>query len=543
MSRVSLPSASLLPAAVCCLGLLLGACGHRETGVERGIREQVLHRGLGSDVAELDPHLITGLAEINVVSALFEGLVAEDPRDLHPVPGVAERWDVSPDNRVYTFHLRPTARWSNNAQVTASDFVASFRRVLTRGLAADYATLLYVVANAEAYHKGRLTDFAQVGFAAPDERTLRITLTNPVPYFLSLLTHPAWFPVYPPALEGAGPPDRRGSRWTRPETIVGNGPFVLKEWRPNQVLIVSKSPTYWDAAAVRLQAIHFHPIDSVDTEERAFRAGQLHLTEALPVGKVDSYRRHEPTVLRIEPFLGTYFYRLNVTQPFLNDKKVRRALLLAIDRQVIVEKITRGGQQPATSFVPPAFAGYAPPGDARRDVAAARQLLAEAGYPGGQGLPAFDILFNTSENHRLIAEAVQEMWRRELGVKIRLVNMEQKTVLETRRALDYQILRSVWSADYLDPTSFLGVFASDSGNNHTGWADARYDALLQEAALTADPAARADLLRRAESMLLDEAPLIPIYYYTTVRLVHPSVQGWYPTPLDHHPYKHIWLEN
>lgn len=522
--------------------LLLPGCWNRESNVHRGNREQILHRGLGSEVAELDPHIVTGLAEINVVSALFEGLVAEDPIDLHPVPGVAARWEAAPDRSSYVFQLRADAKWSNGEPVTAGDFIASWRRVLTPSLGADYATMLYAMLNAEAYHKGALSDFRQVGCTALDERTLRVTLEHPAPYFLSLLAQPAWFPVHLPTLEKAGPVYARGSRWTRPGNMVGNGPFVLKEWRPNQVIVVEKSPAYWDAAAVRLRAIHFYPIDSVDAEERAFRAGQLHITDALSVGKVDAYRRDRPDVLRIDPQLATYFYRLNVTRPFLNEPKVRRALAMAVDRRVIVENVTRGGQQPAHGLVPPGLAGYAPPAGIPTDFEAARSLLAEAGYPGGRGLPPFELLFNTSENHRLIAEALQEMWRRELGVEVRLVNMEQKTVLATRRTMNYQILRSNWSADYLDPSTFLKIFASDSGNNHTGWANPVYDSLLHEAARTADPAARNALFQRAEAILLEEAPIIPVFYFTHVFLLKPSVRGWHPTLLDHHPYKHVWLE-
>ncbi|HRI83104.1 MAG TPA: peptide ABC transporter substrate-binding protein, partial [Opitutaceae bacterium] len=328
-------------------------CWSRETAVERGIREQVLHRGLGADIADLDPHVITGLSEINVVSTLFEGLVAENPADLSPVPGVAERWTVAADGLTYTFRLRPDARWSNGAPVTAHDFIASWRRVLTPALGADYASMLYVIEGAEAYHKGAQPDFAAVGVTAPDARTLVIRLEHPAPHFLSLLTHPVWYPVHFPALEQAGDPARRGGAWTRPGNLVGNGPFVLREWRPGKVVIVEKSPNYWDAATVRLNAIHFHATDSVDAEERMFRSGQLHVTEALPIGKVDAYRQDRSGVLQISPFLDTYFYRLNVTRPFLNEPKVRRALALALDRTAIVEKITRGGQQPAYSFTPP----------------------------------------------------------------------------------------------------------------------------------------------------------------------------------------------
>jgi oligopeptide transport system substrate-binding protein len=535
--------AAPLKCVVVCFGLLLLAgCWSRESPVKQGNRDQVLHRSLGADIAELDPHLITGLPELNVASALFEGLVTEDPRDLHPVAGVAQKWEVSPDLLRYTFHLRPDAKWSNGKSVVALDFIAAFQRVLTPSLGADYAAMLYVVQNAEAFQKGQISDFTEVGFAAVDSHTLIITLEHPTPHFLNLLSHPAWFPIYLPALEKTGSPYLRGNPWTRPQNIVTNGPFLLKSWQPDRLVVVEKSPNYWDAANVRLQAIHFHPSSSVEGEERSFRAGQLHITEALPVSKVDTYRRDRPDVLRIDPFLDTYFYRLNVTRPVLNIREIRLALSMAVDRQAIVETITRGGQKPAYSFTPPGTAGYEPPIGISTDLAAARQLLLEAGYPKGQGLPKFELLINSSGNHRVIAEAVQEMWRRELGIKVEIMNMEQKTLLATRRTLDYQILRSDWVGDYLDPATFLEVFSSNSGNNHTGWSNREYDDLLYQASRSPDHDARYKLFQRAEAILLDAAPIIPIYYYTTVRLVHPAVKGWYPTLLDHHPYKHVWLE-
>jgi oligopeptide transport system substrate-binding protein len=527
----------LLSSVLC----LLASCQKRETDVDRGIRDQVLHRGLGSDPNLLDPHLLTGLPEINVATALFEGLVGEDPRDGHPVPAVAEKWETSPDGLVWTFHLRASARWSNGEPVTAQDFVSSIQRALSPALGADNANMLFVVARAEEWHRGDLKDFAQVGAKALDRHTLQLTLAHPAPYLLTLLSHPIWFPVYLPALEKAGGATIRESKWTAPENIVGNGPFVLKVWRRGEVIVADKSPTYWDAAAVRLNSIHFHPAEDRESEERAFRAGQLHVTEALPVSKVDSYRRNQPDVLRISPFLDTYFYRLNTTRPGLDNKLVRQALSLALDRQAIVEKITRGDQRPAHSLVPPSIAGYTPPQGLPEDLAAARELLAQAGYPEGRGLPPVEIMINSSGNHRIIAEAVQQMWQK-LGVKVELNNMEQATLFAKRRALDYIVMRAEWAADFSDAKSFLDVFRGGSSNNHTGWASLPYDALLREADRAVDPAARSAAMQRAEAILLDEMPVIPVYYFTTVRLVHPAVRGWHPLPLDRHPYKHVWLE-
>ncbi len=530
----------LLPPALCFL--FLAGCLKRESAVQSGNREQILHRGTGYEVGDLDPQLATNIAEVDISSALFEGLVAEDPVDLHPVPGVAERWEVSPDRLTYTFYLRGNARWSDGTAVTARDFVAAWRRILTPTLGAANADLLYLLQGAEAYHHGVTKDFASVGASATDARTLRVTLEHPAPYFLSLLSHPAWAPVPLAVITANGAPDDRGNSWTRPGRLTGNGPFILKSWESNKRIIVEKSPTYWDAAHVRLNAVYFYPIDSADAEERAFRTGQLHLTYVLPFGKVESYRRDAPQFLRTDPYLNTYFFRLNVRRPPFGDERVRRALALAVDREAIVSRILHGGQQTATAITPPGLPDYIPPTGATTDFAAARRLLAEAGFPNGKGLPVVELLYNNSENHRVLAEAVQEMWRRELGLEVRLVNEEFKVVLTERREGRYQILLSDWVGDYPDPATFLDLWRSDSGNNHTGWANSEYDARLFAAARTADPADRAHQLQAAEALMLNAAPVIPLYYNTHVFLLQPAVKGWYPTLLDHHPYKSVWLE-
>jgi oligopeptide transport system substrate-binding protein len=527
---------------ICLFALVLAGCLKRETAVQRGNREQILYLGIGGEAAELDPQLAVTLPEASAVSALFEGLVTEDPHDLHPVPGVAARWDVSPDGRTYTFFLRGDARWSDGHPVTARDFVFSWRRILTPSLAADNANLLYILQGAEAFHQGTERDFDQVGVRAIDAHTLRVTLEHPAPYFLSLLTHWAWDPVPKPTLAAEGPLYQRGNRWAREGHLVGNGPFRLKTWRPDHVMILEKSATYWDARTVRLQALHFFPIESVEAEERAYRAGQLHLTSALPVSRIEANRRERPQEFRADPYLATYFYRFNIRRPYLSDPRIRRALALAIDRQAIADKVLHGGGQPASAFTPPGMEGYVPPPLLATDLTEARRLLAEAGYPNGQGLPAFELLFNNSENHRVIAEAIQEMWRRGLGVQVNLFNQESKVVLSARRSGDYQILRSDWVADYADPRSFLNLWRSGSGNNYTGWSNPDYDALLFAASRAPEPAERNALWRKAETLLLHDSAIIPIYYYTHVFLIQPSVQGWYPTLLDHHPYKYVWLK-
>jgi oligopeptide transport system substrate-binding protein len=522
--------------------MLAGGCRPRETAVERGVREQVLHRGFSPDIADLDPHVAMMVSDYGVISAFFEGLVAEDPRDLHPVPGVAERWTVSADGLTYTFHLRSNARWSNGDPITAPDFLASWRRALTPSFGCDNANLMYVVRGAADFHQGRATRFSDVGFAAPDARTVVITLERPTPYFLSLLQHWVWWPVHFPTLEKAGDPYARGTRWTRPETFVGNGPFRLREWTIGQRIVGERSETYWDAASVRLRELRLYPMEDINAEERAFRGGQLHVTEAVPAAKIDAYRASPSGELRMDPALGTYFYRLNVTHPSLASAELRRALAQAVDREAIVTRILRGTQVASAAFTPGGLAGYEPPRGLEYDPDAARASLAAAGYPGGKGAPELELLFNSSENHRAIAEALQEMWRRELGLSVRLVSMEGKTVLDARRTGQFQLLRSSGVGDYADPMTFLAVWRGASGNNYTGWRSPAYEALLDQAERTPSEAERATRLREAETLLLSEAPLIPLYRYTHVYLLHPQVRGWYSNPMGRHPYKHVWLE-
>jgi len=530
---------TLCPA--CALLLLVAGCGPRETRVSFGDREQILQRGNGAEPQDIDPQTVTGVPEDHIITALFEGLVSEDPHDLHALPGVAERWDISPDALTYTFHLRPNAKWSNGDALTAQDFLRSYQRMLMPTLAAEYAYMLYVVTNAEAYNKGELKDFSQVGFKALDDYTLEVRLKGPTPYFLSLLNHYSWFPVPVAVIERCGPLDQRGNRWTRPENFVGNGPFTLAEWKINDVLAVKKSPTYWDAARVKLNGIRFYPIDSLDTEARAFEAGQLHVTYDVPLAKVDAYKQERSKFLRIDPYLGTYIYRFNTTKPPLNDRRVRRALAMTVDRVAIATQIRRAGEIPAYSFTPPDTAGYTCQARLPYDPVAARKLLAEAGYPDGKGFPKLTIMFNTLESHKAIAEAIQQMWKRDLNIAFELENQEWKVYIDSQRTLHYEIGRYAWIGDYVDPNSFLDMFVTGGGNNQTGWSNPEYDRLIAQAGQARDQRQRFEYFQQAEAILLDEAPMVPIYHYTHPFLIQPSVQGWYPNLLDEHPYKYVSL--
>ncbi len=507
---------------------------------------QVLRVGNYGEPQDLDPQVVTGVPEHRILMSLFEGLVTEDPHDLHPIPGLAESWDISPDGLTYTFHLRANLTWSNGDPITAGDFLDSYKRMLTPSFAAEYAYLLYnFVQGAAEYYQGKLTDFSKVGFKAPDTRTLVVALKSPTPYLLKIIAcHYAWDAVPTRVIAKFGSLDQKETRWTRPGNIVSSGPFMLKAWTQNQKIVVERNPYYWDAAGVKLDGIEFYPTEDQPTEERMFRAGELDTTYELPRAKVAVYREKDPTELRIDPWLGIYYYRFNVTRPPVNDKRVRKALALAIDRDSLLRNVTRGGEQPAYAVSYPGDAGYAPTAQLQGGVAEAQRLLAEAGFPGGKGFPRTEVLYNTHEMHRQIAEAIQAMWRKNLGIEVGLVNQEWKVYLDTQHDThDFQIERAGWIADYPDPNVFLEIWETKNGNNDTLWGNAEYDRLLHAALAAKDDTARYAIYQKMDAILVDECPVMPIFYYTSVYLVSNRVRGWWPTLLDDHPWKYVYLEN
>ncbi len=531
-------------ACACVLALVFATsgCGHRETPAERGIRDQILLVGAGAGLTDLDPQLATSVGEFNVCLAFFEGLTDLDPATLAPVPAVAERWETSADGLTWTFHLSPAARWSDGRPLTAPDVAVSWRRLLSPALGADYASLLYCVAGAEDFHRGRTADFAAVGIVARGDRTLELRLALPTPELPALLAIPPLFPVPVHVIERNGAADRRGNAWTKPATFVGNGPFVLTRWQYGQQVDAARSATYRDAGAVRLRGVTFQLTESMEAEERMFRAGQLHTVSALAIARIDDWRRNNSPALRTVPYFGTDFLRLNASRPPLDDPRLRRALALAVDRDQLAARVLRGTKSPAPSLIPEGVPGYTAPAGQTLAVAEARRLLAEAGFPGGKGLRPLQILYNSSDQHRVVFEAVQEMWRRELGVPVELASQEYKLAAQARRTGEYDLIRSTWTADYADPLTFLDIFTSASGNNHTRWTSAAYDRLIAGARAADNPAARSAALAEAETLLLAEAPIIPLYHYTNFYLVHPAVRGWSGNPLDRRPLKHLWLE-
>lgn len=536
----------LHPLVAAALALVLGSlptgCAKRDSAVEAGNRNQVIHLGNLTEPNDLDPQVADSQQTFNICMALFEGLAQYDPKTSQPVPAVAERWESSPDAATWTFHLRQNAKWSNGDPVTAHDFVFAFRRILSPSLAAEYASMLFALKNGQEFNAGKIKDPALIGASAVDDHTLRLTLDHPVPYLPTMVCHAAWFPLHRPTIEKFGQVAERGSAWTRPGNLVGNGYFVLAEWKPHQFVHCTKSPTYWDREKVRLNEVYFYPIESEDAEERSFRSGQLHVTETIPISKIAVYEKNHSEFYHPHVFIASYFYRFNTAKPPLNDARVRRALAMAIDRERIVRDVARGHQETAGHLTPPDTAGFTARAKVPTDIPAAQKLLAEAGFPGGAGFPHLDILYNTNEGHRSIAEAIQQMWRKNLGVDIGLFNQESKVQTVSMRSGNYTIARYAWVGDYLDPSTFLEIMTGDSGNNQTGWRNAEYDRLYAQANQTADTAQRYELYQRCEQILADECPIAPIYFYTRNNLIRPEVKGWYGNLLDLHPLKGVYLE-
>jgi oligopeptide transport system substrate-binding protein len=523
--------------------LVLASCAAGESNVESGNREGILHYGNGAEPQGLDPHIVTGVPENHIVSALFEGLTSKNPYTLEPEPGVAQRWEISDDGLVYIFHLNPEARWSNGDTVVAADFVWSWQRALSPVMGNQNAYMLFPVKNAEEYATGKLENFNEVGIRAIDAHTLRIELNAPTPFFLQLLDHYSTFPVHRPTLEKFGKGTDRFTPWTRVENLVGNGPFVLTEWKLNRRIKVQRSPTYWDRDKVRLNGVVFYPTENVATEERMFRAGQLHYTGTIPLDKIPVYKAMENSPYVNAPYLGTYYYLLNTQAAPLDDVRVRKALAKSINRRQLIDSVMHGINEPAYSITPPDTLGYFPPKLLEYDVELARQLLAEAGYPNGEGWPGLELLYNTHEAHRKIAVALQQMWKDTLNIDITLANQEWKVYLHTVDQMNFQMARRGWIGDYVDANNFLDLFLCGGGNNSTGFCDAEFDDMVQRQAPRATSREeRYAIFYAAETRLMEAVPIIPIYTYSSNHLIHPSVKGMPSNLMDSLNLKYVWLE-
>lgn len=524
--------------ATAAAAIALCACGPSRTPADIAAEKGILLIGNAADPATLDPALATGFGEFKILSGLFEGLVGANPETLEPEPAAAKSWEILDGGKKYVFHMDERAKWSDGSRVEAGDFVFAWRRALLPQIGCEYASLFAPIKNAEKIRSGEEKDVSKLGARAEGAGTLVVELERPAPHFLSMLCHSAFFPLHRKSLEKFGAQSARKSEWTRPGNMVSNGPFKLAAWSINDRVSLRRNPHYRAPERLFLNGADFFPISNINTEDRAFRTGRLHITESVSPARIGYTRKNFPQCLRSHPWLGVYYYLANSARPPLDNPLVRKALAMAIDRRAIIDGILKGGQAPALSFVPPGCGGYSLPEKSkmREDIALARRLLAEAGYPGGKGLGKIPITYNTSEQHKPIAEAVANMWRENLGVDAELYNLSWPAYLAARRSGDFAVARSSWVADFAAPESFLGVFASSSGLNHGKFSDPEYDKLLEEAAETPDKSARNAKLAEAEARLLGEAAMIPIYFYSRVYLISPRVLGWEANALDFHNF-------
>ena len=608
------------------LACLLSSCS-APSPIEKATREKTLLLVNASEPQGLDPHLVSGVLESNIIRALFEGLCLEHPsKNGVPLPGVAESWEHNEDFTVWTFHLRKNAQWSDGVPLTAEDFIFSFKRILNPRLASEYSFMLYYIQGAEDFHKTRrcktlfsnnsevpfdwdvlketlnlsgikddessgfnkrgldrltseelqelredqslftwpdklqvksrlwiieqllafgdspdsLWDRIGVAATAPDPHTLLIKLRAPMPYLTELTKHYTWYPVPRHTILEFGTIDDGYSEWTRPGNMISNGPFTLKSWWINDHIHVVKNPKYWDADKVQLNGIRYFPIANFYTEGRMFYNDQLHVTYTVASELIEYSKKHYPREYRNELYLGTYFLRCNVTRATLDNLKVRHALSLALDCESLIEHVLQGGEKPARGLVPPS-SEYESPDIIYYDPEEARRLLAEAGYPDGKGFPDIRLLTTDKESSKRIAEAIQGMWKQELNISVGIDSREWATYLDKMFEKEYDLAFSGWIGDYLDPTTFLDMWWKDGGNNRTGWFSDEYEGILREAEQQADQKKRITLLQKAETLFLNERPILRLYWNTRKYLIHPDVENWHPLLLDNHPYKFISL--
>ncbi|MBT8106845.1 MAG: peptide ABC transporter substrate-binding protein [Gammaproteobacteria bacterium] len=500
----------------------------------------VLHRGLPADPESVDPQKARSTQAGDILRDIGEGLLGYSPTG-ELVPGAAESWSISDDGLTYSFVIRDDARWSNGDPLTAGDFVFSLRRLVDPATAAFYANSIAVVANAEAIAAGELPP-DQLGVEAIDDGALVIRLARPTPYLLSLLTYPTTFPVH------AGSIATHGDDFTRPGNLVSNGAYKLDAWTPGSVLELSRNEHYWNNAATAIDEVRHHVLTQGVTELNRYRAGELHMTSTVPPDNFAQVRAEYGDQLHVAPYIGVYYYGFNLTKPpFKDNPGVREALSMAIDRDVLVEKIVGRGEAPAYSWVPPGVDNYEPRRLAFADMsqdkrnARARRLLAEAGY-GPDNPLQIELRYNTSDEHRRTALAVQAMWKDALGVETTLINEELQVLLANMREAEVtQVFRSSWIGDYNDAHTFLSIVESDNASNTPRYANDEFDAVMDQAARQVNPKWRRVHLEEAERVFLADHAVIPLYFFVSKHLVSPEVEGWGDNVLDYHYSQHLSL--
>ncbi|WP_062263658.1 ABC transporter substrate-binding protein [Endozoicomonas arenosclerae] len=485
---------------------------------------QELVRGNGAEPASIDPQKVEGVPGSSVTKDLFEGLVTQDAAG-NTIPGQAESWTVSEDNKTFTFKIRDTAKWSNGDPVTAGDFVFAFQRAVDPETASRYAWFMEIptIVNASAIVKGE-KPADSLGVKAVDDKTFQVTLEKPVPYFIKMLAHQTTFPVPQKVVE------KLGDNWTRPGNMVSNGAYKLADWRVNEKIVLERNSNYWNDKATVINKVTYLPIVSTTSELNRYKADELDMTNLIPVEHFKSLKKQIPNEVRVTPYLGTYYYTFNTKRKPFDDVRIRKALSYAINRDAISKYVKGQGEKPAYTFTPETVSGFVPPStdyskmsQAERN-AEAKRLLTEAGYGPNKPLE-FDLLYNTDEAHKKVAIAIAQMWK-PLGVKVTLVNQEWKTFLDSRNDGKFDVARAGWIGDYNEASTMLDLNTSTHGQNDSQFVNEMYDKLMSESRVVTSDEERSHLYTEAEKILADEMPVAPIYQYVTSRLVKPYVGGY-----------------
>jgi oligopeptide transport system substrate-binding protein len=495
----------------------------------------------GAEPESLDPAIITGFPEMRIVSAMFDGLTRLNAKTAAAEPSLAERWEISPEETTYIFHIRSNAVWSTGEPITADDFVYSWIRTLDPATASDYAGQLFCLKNAEDFNAGKIKDPNLVGVHAVDAHTLRVELNHPTAFFLDVCALQLAAAVPRWTIE------KYGDRWLMARPLPSSGAYELVDWRLNDKVRLKKNPRYWDAAKTQLELVDILPVGLPNTALSLYETGAADVIwdkDLLPTEQFDAIKQRPDS--HTFTYLGTYFFRFNVTRKPFNDVRVRRALAMAIDRERLTRRVTKAGEVPTDHLTPDGTANYHAPHGLGYDPEEARKLLAEAGFPGGKNFPRFQYMFNAAAGgaakiHQMIAVEMQQMWRENLGIEVDLQPVEVKVLYANQSALDYDVCRSSWVGDYNDANTFLSMFTSTDGNNRTGWKNAHYDELIQAANVQIDKKKREELFQQAEKILVaDEVPIVPLYFYSGFNLFNPKkVEGIYPNILDVHPLNAI----
>jgi ABC-type oligopeptide transport system, periplasmic component len=526
-------------AAVMAVILLVSGCTPKdenkgtETGESTGTAtSKVFRMNISTEPPTLDPAQSQDQVSFTVLNGLYEGLTRKDENGQN-VPGIAEKWDISEDGKTYTFHLRKDAKWSNGDPVTAGDFEFAWKRALDPELKpepAAYAYQLYYIVNAESYNTGGGATADQVGVKATDDHTLVVNLNSPTPYFLSLMSFQTFFPVHKSVKDNEA--------WAASaSTIISNGPFKMGDWQKNTSIKIVPNENYYAKDEVKLAGVEFYEVADSATELSMYQTDQLDWagkpTGEIPADQLESLKSSKADEFNQKGIASMYYYLFNTKEKPFNNEKIRKAFSMAISRKDITEKVTRAGELPAYGVVPPGIAGEkeeyrkeVPDTYFEENYEEAKKLLAEGmAEEGVTKLPAIKLTFNTSDNHKKIAEAVAEMWRKNLGVEVSIENQEWGVFLENRNKLNYQVARAGWGADYNDPMTYIDLFTSKSGNNNTGFASKEYDELVAKAYASSDAKERMSLMSQAEKLLIDTRAIMPIYYYSDVFLEKKGFKG------------------